>query len=218
ITTIEDPIEMVYEDFNQVAVQTKIDISFASALRHILRQDPDIIMVGEIRDGETAQYAIQAALTGHLVFSTLHTNDAPTAITRLADLGIERFLINSTLVGVVAQRLVRKVCPHCAADRYLSADEAQTLRLAVPPGKKVKAREGNGCFECRSTGHLGRTGVFEVLAVDDAVKSLVLEGADASRIKREAVKNGMRTLRQSALRKLAEGITSFEEVVRVTAL
>ncbi|HEX4955348.1 MAG TPA: GspE/PulE family protein [Thermoanaerobaculia bacterium] len=218
ITTIEDPIEMVYEEFNQVAVQPKIDVSFANALRHILRQDPDIIMVGEIRDGETANYAIQAALTGHLVFSTLHTNDAASAITRLAELGVERFLVSSTLIGVLAQRLVRKVCPHCAADRYLTEEEAQTLRLAVPAGKKVKTREGAGCFECRSTGHLGRTGVFEMLAVDDAIKPLILEGADAPRIKREAVKNGMRSLRQSALRKLAEGVTSFEEVVRVTAL
>jgi general secretion pathway protein E len=218
ITTIEDPIEMVYEEFNQTAVHPKIDITFASALRHILRQDPDIIMVGEIRDAETAQYSIQAALTGHLVFSTLHTNDAPTAITRLADLGIEKFLISSTVIGVIAQRLMRKVCPHCAADRFLSEEEAQTLRLSIPAGKKVRTKEGAGCFECRSTGHLGRTGVFEILSIDDGIKPLIQEAADAPRIKREAVKNGMRTLRQSALRKLAEGITSYEEVVRVTAL
>ncbi len=218
VTTIEDPIEMVYEDFNQTSVQTKVGITFAAALRHILRQDPDVIMVGEIRDAETAQYAIQAALTGHLVFSSLHTNDASSSINRLVDLEIERFLISSTLVGAIAQRLVRKICPHCATDRHLTDDEVATLRLAVPPGKKVKVKEGEGCFECRGTGYFGRTGIFEICPVDEAIKPLILKGADAPEIKREAVKNGMRTLRQSALRKLAEGVTTFEEVVRVTGL
>jgi len=215
-TTIEDPIEMVYEDFNQTAVQPKVGIDFAGALRHVLRQDPDVIMVGEIRDPETAQYAIQAALTGHLVFSTLHTNDAAASITRLADLGVERFLINSTLIGTLAQRLLRQVCPHCAVDRYLTSDEGRALNLALPEGKRVRVRTGEGCFECRSTGYLGRTAIFEVLAVDDSIKHLVADGADAPRIKREAVKNGMQTLRQAALRRLAEGMTTFEEVLRVT--
>ena len=218
VTTIEDPIEMVYEDFNQTSVQLKVGITFASALRHILRQDPDVIMVGEIRDAETAQYAIQAALTGHLVFSTLHTNDAPSSISRLADLGVERFLISSTLVGTMAQRLLRRICPHCMAERFLTPDETTTLRLAVPPGKKVKVKEGEGCFECRGTGYIGRTGIFEMLPVDESIKNLVVHGSDAPEIKREAIKNGMRTLRQSALRKLAEGVTTFEEVVRVTGL
>jgi general secretion pathway protein E len=218
VTTIEDPIEMVYDEFNQTAVQTKVGISFAAALRHILRQDPDVIMVGEIRDGETAQYAIQAALTGHLVFSTLHTNDAASSISRLVDLSVERFLISSTLIGSMAQRLLRRICSHCPVERYLTADEVSTLRLAVPAGKRVKVKEGGGCHECRGTGYLGRTGIFEILPIDDAVKSLVVAGADAPEIKREAVKNGMRTLRQSALRKLAEGVTSFEEVVRVTGI
>ncbi len=218
VTTIEDPIEMVYEDFNQTAVQLKVGITFAAALRHILRQDPDVIMVGEIRDAETAQYAIQAALTGHLVFSTLHTNDAPSSISRLADLGVERFLISSTLVGSMAQRLLRRICPHCTTERYLTSDEVTTLRLAVPQGKKVKVKEGEGCFECRGTGYLGRTGIFEILPIDEAVKNLIVTGVDSPEIKREAVKNGMRTLRQSALRKLAEGLTTFEEVVRVTGL
>ncbi|MDY7093395.1 MAG: GspE/PulE family protein [Acidobacteriota bacterium] len=216
VTTIEDPIEMVYEDFNQTAVQNKVGITFAAALRHILRQDPDIIMVGEIRDQETAHYATQAALTGHLVFSTLHTNDAASAVTRLSDLGVERFMITSTLAGSMAQRLVRKICSHCITDRFLTGDEIRTLRLSVPQGKKVKVREGEGCPECRGTGYLGRSGIFEVLPIDDAVKDLILANADAPEIKREAVKNGMRTLRQSALRKLAEGTTTFEEVVRVT--
>jgi general secretion pathway protein E len=218
VTTIEDPIEMVYPDFNQTEVQLKVGITFAAALRHILRQDPDVIMVGEIRDNETAQYSIQAALTGHLVFSTLHTNDASSSISRLADLGIERFLISSTLIGSMAQRLLRKICVHCATERYLEADEVATLRLAVPQGKRVKVKEGEGCFECRNTGYLGRTGIFEMMPLDDSLKNLIVSGADAPEIKRDAVKNGMRTLRQSALRKLAEGVTTFEEVVRVTGL
>jgi general secretion pathway protein E len=218
VTTIEDPIEMVYDDFNQTSVQVKVGITFAGALRHILRQDPDVIMVGEIRDSETAQYAIQAALTGHLVFSTLHTNDASSSISRLADLGVERFLISSTLVGTMAQRLLRRICPHCITERFLTPDEATTLRLAVPPGKKVKVKEGEGCFECRGTGYIGRTGIFEMLPMDESIKNLIVQGADSPVIKREAIKNGMRTLRQSALRKLAEGTTTFEEVVRVTGL
>ncbi|HSM12848.1 MAG TPA: ATPase, T2SS/T4P/T4SS family [Thermoanaerobaculia bacterium] len=218
ITTVEDPIEMVMDEFNQTAIQPKIGIDFAAALRHILRQDPDIIMVGEIRDRETAQYAVQAALTGHLVFSTLHTNDSATSITRLQDLGVERFLISSTLIGAMAQRLVRKICPHCTSERFLSIEEASTLRLTVPTGKRVKVHEGQGCHECRGTGYLGRSGIFEILTVDDVIKPLIVEGKDAPEIKREAVRNGMRTLRQSALRKLAEGLTTFEEVVRVTGL
>ena len=218
ITTIEDPIEMVSEAFNQTAVQPKVGVTFAGALRHILRQDPDVIMVGEIRDGETAQYAIQAALTGHLVFSTLHTNDAASSVSRLADLGVQRFLISSTLVGAMAQRLVRKICPHCAVERHLTREEIQTLRLAVPEGKKVRVREGEGCPECRGTGYLGRTGIFEIMPVDDAVKELIIRGADTPEVKRAAVEHGMRTLRQSALRKLAEGTTTFEEVVRVTGI
>ncbi|HEX2251811.1 MAG TPA: ATPase, T2SS/T4P/T4SS family [Thermoanaerobaculia bacterium] len=218
VTTIEDPIEMVLEEFNQVLVQPKVGVTFANALRHILRQDPDVIMVGEIRDGETAQYAIQAALTGHLVFSTLHTNDAASSMGRLVDLGVERFLISSTVVGAMAQRLVRKICPHCGVERHLTQDEVATLRLSVPAGKKVKVREGEGCPECRGTGYLGRTGIFEILPLDDAVKELVVRGADSPEIKRTAVEHGMRTLRQSALRKLAEGVTTFEEVVRVTGI
>jgi general secretion pathway protein E len=218
ITTIEDPIEMVIEEFNQTAVQPKIGIDFAGALRHILRQDPDVIMVGEIRDPETAQYAVQAALTGHLVFSTLHTNDAATSITRLVDLGVERFLISSTLIGAMAQRLVRRICAECTTERTLTLEEAASLRLTVPAGKRIKVKEGTGCHQCRGTGYRGRTGVFEILPVDDQVKALVVDGKDAPEIKREAVRIGMRTLRQSALRKLAEGVTTFEEVVRVTGI
>ncbi len=218
VTTIEDPIEMVIEDFNQTAVHPKIGIDFAGALRHILRQDPDVIMVGEIRDPETAQYAVQAALTGHLVFSTLHTNDASTSISRLVDLGVERFLISSTLIGSMAQRLVRRICPGCAAERTLSLEEASSLRISVPSGKRIKVKEGTGCHECRGTGYRGRGGIFEILPIDDTIKTLIMEEKDAPEIKREAVRLGMRTLRQSALRKLAEGVTTFEEVVRVTGI
>jgi general secretion pathway protein E len=218
ITTIEDPIEMVHDEFNQTAVQNKIGITFASALRTILRQDPDIIMVGEIRDGETAQNAVQAALTGHLVFSTLHTNDASTSITRLVDLGIQPFLISSTLIGAMAQRLVRRICDDCKRNRPLTIEEAAMLNLQAPAGKRIIVKEGAGCIRCRNTGYFGRTGIFEILPVDNAIRDLIDRGEDFLKIKEMAIKRGMRTLRQSALRKLAEGITSFEEVVRVTGI
>ncbi|MDQ3283871.1 MAG: GspE/PulE family protein [Acidobacteriota bacterium] len=218
ITTIEDPIEMVYDEFNQTSVQNKIGITFASALRTILRQDPDIIMVGEIRDGETAQNAVQAALTGHLVFSTLHTNDASTSITRLIDLGIQPFLISSTLIGAMAQRLVRRICDDCKTNRPLTVEEASMLNLQAPAGKRIIVKEGAGCIRCRNTGYFGRTGIFEILPVDNAIRDLIDRSEDFLKIKDMAIKRGMRTLRQSALRKLAEGVTSFEEVVRVTGI
>ena len=218
ITTIEDPIEMVHDEFNQTSVQTKIGITFASALRTILRQDPDVIMVGEIRDQETAQNAIQAALTGHLVFSSLHTNDASTSITRLVDLDIQPFLISSTLIGTMAQRLVRRICEDCKRNRPLSMEEAAMLNLQAPAGKRIIVKEGGGCIRCRNTGYFGRTGIFEILPVDNAIRDLIDHGEDFLKIKDMAIKRGMRTLRQSALRKLAEGITSFEEVVRVTGI
>jgi general secretion pathway protein E len=218
ITTIEDPIEMVWDDFNQTSVQTKIGITFPSALRTILRQDPDIIMVGEIRDEETAQNAVQAALTGHLVFSSLHTNDSATSVTRLIDLGIQPFLISSTLVGTMAQRLMRRICEDCKRNRPLSVEEAGMLNLQAPPGKRIIVKEGAGCIRCRNTGYFGRTGIFEILPIDNAIRDLIDRSEDFLKIKEMAVKRGMRTLRQSALRKLAEGVTSFEEVVRVTGI
>lgn len=218
ITTIEDPIEMVYEEFNQTSVHPKIGITFATALRTILRQDPDIIMVGEIRDPETAQNAVQAALTGHLVFSTLHTNDASSAITRLVDLDIQPFLISSTIVGAMAQRLLRKICEDCKRNRPLSAEEAGMLSLQAPAGKRIIVKEGAGCHRCRNTGYFGRTGIFEMLPIDAPIRELIDRSEDFIKIKDMAVKRGMRTLRQSALRKLAEGITTFEEVVRVTGI
>jgi general secretion pathway protein E len=218
ITTIEDPIEMVHDEFNQTSVQNKIGITFASALRTILRQDPDIIMVGEIRDQETAQNAVQAALTGHLVFSTLHTNDAATSVTRLIDLGIQPFLISSTLIGAMAQRLVRKICEDCKGNRPLTVEEAAMLNLQAPAGKRIIVKEGAGCIRCRNTGYFGRTGIFEILQVDNAIRDMIDRSEDFLKVKETAVKRGMRTLRQSALRKLAEGATSFEEVVRVTGI
>jgi len=218
ICTIEDPIEMVWDDFNQTSVQAKIGITFPAALRTILRQDPDIIMVGEIRDEETAQNAVQAALTGHLVFSTLHTNDSATSVTRLIDLGIQPFLISSTLVGTMAQRLMRRICEDCKRNRPLSVEEAGMLNLQAPPGKRIIVKEGAGCIRCRNTGYFGRTGIFEILPIDNAIRDLIDRSEDFLKIKEMAVKRGMRTLRQSALRKLAEGVTSFEEVVRVTGI
>jgi len=218
ICTIEDPIEMVWDDFNQTSVQAKIGITFPAALRTILRQDPDIIMVGEIRDEETAQNAVQAALTGHLVFSTLHTNDSATSVTRLIDLGIQPFLISSTLVGTMAQRLMRRICEECKRNRPLSVEEAGMLNLQAPAGKRIIVKEGAGCIRCRNTGYFGRTGIFEILPIDNAIRDLIDRSEDFLKIKEMAVKRGMRTLRQSALRKLAEGVTSFEEVVRVTGI
>ncbi|MGZ8852741.1 MAG: GspE/PulE family protein [Thermoanaerobaculia bacterium] len=218
ITTIEDPIEMVYDDFNQTSVSNKIGITFASSLRTILRQDPDIIMVGEIRDQETAQNAIQAALTGHLVFSTLHTNDASTSITRLIDLEIQPFLISSSLIGTMAQRLMRKICEDCKRNRPLTLEESAMLNLQAPPGKRIIVKEGAGCIRCRNTGYFGRTGIFEILTVDNAIRDLIERSQDFLKIKDMAIKRGMRTLKQSALRKLAEGTTTFEEVVRVTGI
>jgi general secretion pathway protein E len=218
ITTIEDPIEMVYDDFNQTAVHNKIGITFASALRTILRQDPDIIMVGEIRDAETAQNAVQAALTGHLVFSTLHTNDASSSITRLVDLGIEPFLISSTLIGAMAQRLVRLICTDCRRNRPLMTEEAAMLNLQAPPGKRIIVKEGAGCHRCRNTGYFGRSGIFELLPIDSTIRDMVDRSEDFLKIKEMAIKRGMRSLRQSALRKLAEGTTTFEEVIRVTGI
>jgi general secretion pathway protein E len=222
ITTIEDPIEIVVEEFNQLAIQPKIGVDFATALRHILRQDPDVIMVGEIRDAETATHAVQAALTGHLVLSTLHTNDTASSITRLCELGVDPFLVSSTLVGVVAQRLARLVCPHCRTEVTLTPDQLSLLGVdlielsAQGEAPQLVVARGEGCVKCRSTGLLGRTGIFEVLAVDDKIRKLIRGGADAKEIMKQARQDGMMTLREAAIRKLAKGLTSFEEVTRVT--
>jgi general secretion pathway protein E len=219
ITTVEDPIELIDSRFCQVQVKPQIEITFASAMRTILRQDPDIIMIGEIRDAETAQMAVQAALTGHLVFSTVHTRNAAGAITRLTELGVEPFLLSSVLRGVMAQRLIRRICERCAVEGTLNADQVAALRLKVPVERRenLRVRWGEGCIDCRHTGLYGRTGVFEMLDVGRRVRQLINEGKDANEISHAGRVEGMEPLRDAAVRKLAEGITTFEEVVRLTA-
>jgi general secretion pathway protein E len=219
ITTVEDPIEMVDQRFCQVQVNPQIDVTFATALRTILRQDPDIIMVGEIRDGETAHMAVQAALTGHLVFSTVHTRDAAGAVTRLVELGVEPFLLSSVLRGSVAQRLIRRVCGSCAVETHLNPDQVAALGIKVPVERRdrLRVRAGEGCVDCRHTGLFGRTGVFEMLDVGRRVRTLINGGKDANEIKNAARIEGMETLRDAAVRKLADGVTTYEEIVRVTA-
>jgi general secretion pathway protein E len=216
IVTIEDPIEMVFEDFNQVAVRPQIEVTFASALRTVLRQDPDIIMVGEIRDTETAENAVQAALTGHLVLSTLHTNDAPSSVTRLLDLGIPHFLITSTLIGVLAQRLVREICQHCIEEYVPTAEEAALLRMPLEKVQQYRFKRGKGCLNCRQTGYTGRVGVFEVLPVSDRVRALITAQAGSPDIFKVAREEGMRTLREAAIEKVFRGITTTTEMARVT--
>ncbi len=216
VTTIEDPIEMVNEDFNQIAVQAAVGITFSSILRTILRQDPDVIMIGEMRDLETAENAIQAALTGHLVFSTLHTNDASLTITRLLDIGVPPFLIQATLVGVLAQRLVRRICGYCKETFEIKTDELKGAGLDV--GKKgiIKLHRGKGCIKCRNTGYLGRLAVFEVLPLSEDIKKMITAQTDVAAIGERAKKEGMVTMRENAVKKLFTGETTFHEVLRVT--
>ncbi|HYU40942.1 MAG TPA: ATPase, T2SS/T4P/T4SS family [Vicinamibacteria bacterium] len=216
IITIEDPIEMVFEDFNQVAVRPQIEVTFASALRTVLRQDPDIIMVGEIRDTEAAEQAVQAALTGHLVLSTLHTNDAPSSITRLLDLGIPHFLITSTLIGILAQRLVREICPHCTEEYPPTPEEAVLLKMDPEKLKSYRFKRGRGCLHCRQTGFSGRIGVFEVLPMSEKLRRLVSHQASSLDIYKTAREEGMRTLREAAIEKVFRGITTTTEMARVT--
>jgi general secretion pathway protein E len=219
ITTVEDPIELIDPRFCQVQVNPQIDVTFANALRTILRQDPDVIMVGEIRDAETAQMAVQAALTGHLVFSTVHTRNAAGAVTRLVELGVEPFLLSSVLRGAVAQRLIRRICERCAVEGTLNVDQVNALGLKVPVERRenLKVRWGEGCVDCRQTGLYGRTGVFEMLDVGRRVRTLINEGKDANEIAHAARIEGMEPLREAALRKLADGITTYEEVARLAA-
>ncbi len=213
IITVEDPIEMVMEDFNQVGVQTAIDVTFATVLRNILRQDPDVLMIGEIRDRETASNAVQAALTGHLVLSTLHTNDAPSAIARLLDIGIPAFLISSTVSGIIAQRLLRTICQECKFERVLTDDEMVYLGMEK---KEYKVWEGKGCDACRGTGYKGRTGIFEVLELTDRLKAQITEQTDMTKIYEIARADGMVSLRELAIQKLLDGHTTFQEIVSVT--
>jgi general secretion pathway protein E len=214
IITVEDPVEYQLEGITQIHVNTKIGLNFSSGLRSIVRQDPDIIMIGEIRDHETASIAIESALTGHLVFSTLHTNDAAGAITRIQDMGVESYLISSSLLGVQAQRLVRQVCKHCKEESEITDIEIKLLELENSNIHRIY--HGKGCEHCGNTGYQGRIGLYELLILSDAIRNLVNSGADASSIRQQAIKEGMQTLRQDALEKLAKGLTTPEEVVRVT--
>jgi general secretion pathway protein E len=217
IITIEDPIEYQLHGVGQIQVNPKIELTFASGLRSILRQDPDVIMVGEIRDLETAEIAIQAALTGHLVFSTLHTNDSFGAMTRLLDMGIEPFLVSSSVVGVMAQRLVRRVCTVCREAYMPTREELEELSISptLMMGKQVY-KQGAGCNECKRTGYRGRTGIHELLVIDDEIRTLVMKSADAATIRRAATARGMTTLREDGAEKVLAGQTTIEEILRVT--
>ncbi len=207
IITIEDPVEYQMDGINQLHVNPQIGLTFASGLRHIVRQDPDVIMVGEIRDRETADIAIRAALTGHLVFSTLHTNDAPSAITRLTDMGVENYLITSSLVAVLAQRLVRVICKHCT-------EPAETA--ISPDGEMVETWRGKGCAQCGGTGYTSRVGIFEMMELNDEIRTRIMANEDASQLTAAARRYGMRSLREDGWRKIQAGITTVEEVMRVT--
>ena len=217
IVTIEDPIEMVQEEFNQVAVRPAIDLTFANALRTVLRQDPDIIMVGEIRDTETAEHAVQAALTGHLVLSTLHTNDAPSAVTRLLDLGVPHFLILSTVIGIVAQRLVRVNCVHCAVPHAPTLEESVALGMSVEALQAYTIKRGTGCLHCRQTGYIGRDGVFQVMPISERLRGLIAKQTSSIALLDAAREEGMRTLREAAIEKVLQGVTTVSEMVRVTS-
>ncbi|CAI8959689.1 GspE/PulE family protein [Pseudomonas chlororaphis] len=216
LCTIEDPIEMVEPAFNQMQVQHNIELTFASGVRALMRQDPDIIMIGEIRDLETAEMAIQAALTGHLVLSTLHTNDAPGAISRLLELGVAPYLIKATLLGVMAQRLVRTLCPHCKTPLTLDEGDWQNLTRPWQAPLPSHAHGATGCLECRDTGYRGRAGVYEIMQLSDSLKALISADADLLAIRRQAFLEGMRSLRLSGAQKVAAGLTTLEEILRVT--
>ena len=215
VSTIEDPIEMVEEHFNQTQVHHKIGLDFAAGIRTLMRQDPDIIMVGEIRDLETAQMAVQAALTGHLVLSTVHTNDAPATVARLLDLGIPPYLINATLLGVMAQRLVRTLCPHCKEEGQISSEDWQQLVTPWKVSVPQRIYRPVGCLECRNTGYLGRQGLYEILLLSESVKDRIGTETSLGELRKQAMREGMRTLRLSGAQKVAAGLTTVEEVMRV---
>jgi len=216
IITIEDPIEYQIEGISQIQVNPKIDLTFASGLRSIVRQDPDVILVGEIRDRETADIAVQSALTGHLVFSTLHTNDSASAITRLVDIGVEPFLISSSVLAIVAQRLIRVLCKSCK-ELYTPDDVAlESIGINAHQCREAVIYKSIGCENCFFTGYKGRTGIFEIMLLDDSLKSLILKTHDSNSIKNEALNQNMVTLRQDGVQKVLNGISTIEEVFRVT--
>jgi len=214
IITVEDPVEYKLDRVNQIQIKPKINLTFANTLRSILRQDPDIIMVGEIRDAETAQIAVQAALTGHLVFSTLHTNDAASALTRLIDMDVETFLISSSVIGVIAQRLVRVICEKCKEEYKPGKDVISGLNIKSNPNN-AKLYRGTGCSFCKNTGYYGRTSIYETIVLDEEIRALIISKASSNIIKDAAIKKGMKTLKDSGLEKVLQGITTIEEVLRV---
>jgi general secretion pathway protein E len=216
VCTVEDPIEMIEPAFNQMQVQHNIGLNFADGVRTLLRQDPDIIMIGEIRDAETAEMAIQAALTGHLVLSSLHTNDAPSAVTRLLELGVPAYLLNSTLLGVMAQRLARTLCPHCKAAGEIGDETWQELVSPWKAAKPAQVSVATGCLECRMTGYRGRTGIYEMLPFSAEMKKLVVRDAELAKIKALARHEGMKPLRLSGAEKVAAGLTTAEEIIKIT--
>ncbi|MDO8445487.1 MAG: type II secretion system ATPase GspE [Deltaproteobacteria bacterium] len=223
ILTVEDPIEYQLKGIGQMQINPKVGLTFAKGLRHILRQDPDIIMVGEIRDRETAEMAIQAALTGHLVLSTLHTNDSAGAITRLVDMSIEPFLVSSSLIGVMAQRLVRVLCPRCKEAYQPTEDELALIGITPPSPPLIKGGIGGGvfyrktgCEECLGTGYIGRKGIYELLDVDDDIRKVILQGGDSRSVRTEADRKGMKRMISDGADKVLQGVTSIEEVLRVT--
>ena len=216
LVTVEDPVEMVHEDFNQIAVQPLIDVTFSTILRNILRQDPDVLMIGEIRDLDTAAHAVQAAMTGHLVFSTLHTNDAVSSIVRLMDLGLEPFLIGSTLLGAMAQRLVKRICVECSETFEIEADILYKMGFPVTGKDPVTLRRGTGCRECRGTGYKGRSAIFEIFPLSNRLKLMITEGRSGEEMRQVAIREGMTTLREDAWKKVLAGVTTYEEAIRVT--
>jgi len=215
VCTIEDPIEMVEPQFNQMQVQAGIDLTFASGVRTLMRQDPDIIMVGEIRDLETAEMAVQAALTGHLVLSTLHTNDAPAAVTRLLDIGVEPFLLHSTVLGIMAQRLVRTLCPHCREPGKIEDESWKSLTHPWQVPKPARVHFAKGCLECRMTGYRGRIGIYEMMTLTHAQRALIGVETDLTKVREQAMRDGMKPLRISGALKVAAGMTTVEEVMKV---
>jgi general secretion pathway protein E len=218
VCTIEDPIEMIEAAFNQVQVQANIDMTFAAGVRALMRQDPDIVMVGEIRDLETADMAVQAALTGHLVLSTLHTNDAPSAVTRLLDLGTPAYLLNATLLGVMAQRLVRTLCPHCKKAGPMTHEEEEVWQALVSPWKAAKPQQiyrPVGCLDCRMTGYMGRVGLYEIMLMSSELRKLINPATEIAKVREQAYREGMKPLRISGAMKVAAGVTTLQEVLQV---
>jgi type II secretory ATPase GspE/PulE/Tfp pilus assembly ATPase PilB-like protein len=217
IVTVEDPVEFQLEGINQVTVRTEVGLTFAAALRSILRQDPNIIMIGEIRDFDTVDIAIKSALTGHLVLSTLHTTTACGSILRLVNMGIEPFMLNSSLICVASQRLLRKLCPYCREEYTLTRDVIEDMKVRLPPAQKYKFYRARGCIRCLNFGYMGRIGIAEVLVLTSKVRELILNHAQEHLLKAQARQEGMITLREDGVRAVVAGLTSLEEVLRLTA-